>query len=354
MKKKSYTNIVKVLNYIFPIIIGAICSSLGTWLNIETKNIVQIALVVIFSITFSVMLYYDTKREIELDEIIKYSSNTIKFLTMKNIVIQLFAIIAGALCSSLGDWDRKQAGFDIKVTIIIIVAIIYIIFVVVSVKIDDKLNKQREEMLSKIQQINNIYESAIESISYVSHLVIGTLKNQKRDISVNVAEEIAYILCHGLERIIKEYDAADFYITYSKRYDEQYIKTIAYAGKRAQGIPDEFEQVRQIDRDRHMDSIIMKNKERRMILHYDQEEIKNRFYYGNRRDIEYKRYFAIPIWSEREIQGIFQIVYYTESEFLDEENIAEIFSTKILPQYASIARMINELYEDILNIQENT
>ena len=353
MKKKSYTNIVKVLNYIFPIIIGGICSSLGTWLNIEAKNIVQIALIVIFSITFSAMLYYDTKREIELDEIIKYSSHTIKFLTMKNIVIQLFAILAGALCSSLGDWDRKQAGFDIKVIIIIIVAIIYIIFVVVSVKIDDKLNKQREGMLRKIQQINSIYESTIESISYVSRLMMGALKKQKRDISVNVAEEIASLLCHGLERIIEKYDSADFYITYSKRYDKQYIKTIAWAGKCAQGIPYEFKQARQINRDRHMDSMIMKNKEQRMILHYNQEEIKNRFYYEHKRDIEYKRYFAIPIWSEREIRGIFQIVYYTESKFLDEENIAEIFSTKILPQYVSIARMINELYEDILNIQEN-
>ena len=109
--------IIKILNYIFPLIIGALSSYMGTWTHIGKNNILQIVLVFVLSGIFSILLYYDAKAE--LYRLQKFYHNTYsniitRFLILKNIVIQLFAIIIGAVCSSLGNWGKNQSGFFIK------------------------------------------------------------------------------------------------------------------------------------------------------------------------------------------------------------------------------------------------
>lgn len=87
------------------------------------NNILQIIMIFTLSVIFSILLFYDAKTE--LDKLQKsyhnnYSNIITKFLILKNIVIQLFAIIIGAVCSSLGNWDKNQSGFSIKSNILII------------------------------------------------------------------------------------------------------------------------------------------------------------------------------------------------------------------------------------------
>lgn len=320
----------------FPIVIGTICSSIGTWTNVRMKNFLQISSIFVLSIIFSLLLYYDGKKEIEANQIAVNNYLGIKFLMLKNIMIQLFAIIIGALCSSLGEWNSGQIGFKIKLIAIIVSTIIYIIFVTMSVTIDDKNNRKSKTRLEKLKQLNAIYESVIQTIGQISVTAIRDLDK---------VERIAYELCNSLKEILSKYDNGQFYVSYSKRINEKYIETIAYAASDYCVMPKAFCRTRQIKNDMHMDSMMVKKKIQETIVCYSREEINERFYYYDVRDNRYEMYFAIPVWHEEEMQGIFQIMYLTESTLLNDEENIRIFKNNIFPQYASIVGLINEYYE---------
>lgn len=87
---------------------------MGSLTHIGKNNILQIIMIFTLSVIFSILLFYDAKTE--LDKLQKsyhnnYSNIITKFLILKNIVIQLFAIIIGAVCSSLGNWDKINLVF---------------------------------------------------------------------------------------------------------------------------------------------------------------------------------------------------------------------------------------------------
>lgn len=167
--------IIKMLNYIFPLIIGALCSYMGSLTHIGKNNILQIIMIFTLSVIFSILLFYDAKTE--LDKLQKsyhnnYSNIITKFLILKNIVIQLFAIIIGAVCSSLGNWDKNQSGFSIKSNILIILGIIYILFVIYSIYNDEKIDSNIKKYVSNIEMLNEIYENVQTSIVCINHAII--------------------------------------------------------------------------------------------------------------------------------------------------------------------------------------
>ena len=167
--------IIKILNYIFPLIIGALCSYMGSLTHIGKNNILQIIMIFTLSVIFSILLFYDAKTE--LDKLQKsyhnnYSNIITKFLILKNIVIQLFAIIIGAVCSSLGNWDKNQSGFSIKSNILIILGIIYILFVIYSIYNDEKIDSNIKKYVSNIEMLNEIYENVQTSIVCINHAII--------------------------------------------------------------------------------------------------------------------------------------------------------------------------------------
>ena len=53
--------IIKILNYIFPLIIGALCSYMGSLTHIGKNNILQIIMIFTLSVIFSILLFYDAK-----------------------------------------------------------------------------------------------------------------------------------------------------------------------------------------------------------------------------------------------------------------------------------------------------
>ena len=173
--------IIKILNYIFPLIIGALCSYMGSLTHIGKNNILQIIMIFTLSVIFSILLFYDAKTE--LDKLQKsyhnnYSNIITKFLILKNIVIQLFAIIIGAVCSSLGNWDKNQSGFSIKSNILIIFGIIYILFVIYSIYNDEKIDSNIKKYVSNIEMLNEIYENVQTSIVCINHAIIKELEKE--------------------------------------------------------------------------------------------------------------------------------------------------------------------------------
>lgn len=156
------------------------------------NNILQIIMIFTLSVIFSILLFYDAKTE--LDKLQKsyhnnYSNIITKFLILKNIVIQLFAIIIGAVCSSLGNWDKNQSGFSIKSNILIILGIIYILFVIYSIYNDEKIDSNIKKYVSNIEMLNEIYENVQTSIVCINHAIIkeadkSRIKNQPRTVIV--------------------------------------------------------------------------------------------------------------------------------------------------------------------------
>lgn len=55
-------------------------------------------------------------------------------------------------------------------------------------------------------------------------------------------------------------------------------------------------------------------------------------------------YFAIPVYINDEIQGLFQITYFSESTLFNEKENIDFLINKIFPQYISITLLINEIY----------
>lgn len=345
--------IVKFLNYIFPIIIGAICSSLGTWLDIESSNLLQIILIIIFSIIFAVLLYIDAKNDLETYVCLENKGVEINFLLIKNIILQLVAIAIGALCSSLGNWNREQEGFIIKVSFIVIISIFYVLFIIYSIFLEEKRAKENDQRVERLEQLNCIYNSVLESIVNISRTTLYDLKYIKKGNGkekVGYIEKMANVLCEQLYKIIAQYDLGDFHVIYSKKIDNKFIRTIGYAASHGRCIPWHYAKDRRIEKDRAMDSIIMKTKPEEMIIYYNEEEINKKFYIHDTRERKYQMYFAIPVWNQKEIQGVFQVLYFTESTFFNNKQILNEFLKNIFPQYINITVLINELYESYADI----
>ena len=94
----------------------------------------------------------------------------------------------------------------------------------------------------------------------------------------------------------------------------------------------------------------MKTKPEEMIIYYNEEEINKKFYIHDTRERKYQMYFAIPVWNQKEIQGVFQVLYFTESTFFNNKQILNEFLKNIFPQYINITVLINELYESYADI----
>lgn len=347
--------IIKSLNYIFPLIIGALCSYMGTWTHIRKNNILQIIMVFVLSVIFSVLLYYDAKAE--LDKLQKsyhnYYSNIItRFLIFKNIVIQLFAIIIGAVCSSLGNWDKNQLGFSIKTSILFIMGFIYIIFVVYSIYKDEKIDSIIKKYVSEIEMLNAIYENVQASINYVNHIIIRKLEKIQKDVRKGNIEAIGLEhninrLCNELYNTIAKFDKGSLCVSYSKKIDKKSIKTIGFAGNK--DIYGKYTEKRNIDEDNHLDSIIMKINDKSVFICCKKEEIDKLVAYDIGDKNRYYMYFGIPAYFNDEIQGLFQIIYFSESTVFNKRENIEFLINKILPQYISITLLINEIYEIIFS-----
>lgn len=342
--------IIKILNYIFPLIIGALCSYMGSLTHIGKNNILQIIMIFTLSVIFSILLFYDAKTE--LDKLQKsyhnnYSNIITKFLILKNIVIQLFAIIIGAVCSSLGNWDKNQSGFSIKSNILIIFGIIYILFVIYSIYNDEKIDSNIKKYVSNIEMLNEIYENVQTSIVCINHAIIKELeKVQKNIYKVNIdTAGIEYSinrLCNELYNTIAKFDKGSFCVSYSKRIDQKFIMNIGYAGDN--NIFHKNIVKRNIDIDNHLDSKIMKVNNKDIFIYCQKEDINKLFTYGKGYENRYNMYFAIPVYINDEIQGLFQITYFSENTLFNEKENIDFLINKIFPQYISITLLINEIY----------
>lgn len=346
--------IIKVLNYIFPIIIGALCSYMGAWTHIGRNNILQIIMVLVLSVIFSALLYYDAKRELEqLQKAYhnNYSNMITRFIILKNIVIQLFAIVIGAVCSSLGNWDKNQSDFSIKIGIIVIMGIIYIVYVTYTIYKEEEIDSNIKKYVSRIEMFNEIYENVQNSIVYFNNKIIRELEEVQKDIcqwyiKTNGIQQNINRLCINLYDIITKFDKGDFSVSYSKKIDKKFIMTIGYAGRKNHSSHTYMEK-RNIDTDNYLDSRIMKMNKMDVFIFCQKEDIDRLFSYrqgyGDRN--RYYMYFGIPVYTNDEIHGLFQITYYSESTLFNEKENIDFLLNKIFPQYISITLLINEIYE---------
>lgn len=350
-----YMKIIKAMNYIFPLIIGALCSYMGAWTDIGKNNILQISMIFVLSVIFSILLYYDAKRELEqLQKIYhnSYSNMITRYIILKNIVIQLFAIVIGAICSSLGNWDKNQPGFSIKIGIFVMMGIIYIVYIIYSVYKDEKIDRNMKKYVSRVEMLNDIYDNVQKSIVGFTYVIISELEKIQKDISkwyieTNGINHNINRLCNELYNIIARFDEGNFCISYSKKIDKKFIITIGYAGEN--NIPYTYKVKRNIDTDNYLDSKIMKINNKDVFICCHKEDIDRLFTYNKKYGNRYYMYFGIPAYINDEVHGLFQITYFSESTLFNEKENIEFLIDKILPQYISITLLINEIYEIIFN-----
>ena len=81
-----------------------------------------------------------------------------------------------------------------------------------------------------------------------------------------------------------------------------------------------------------------------IFIYCQKEDINKLFTYGKGYENRYNMYFAIPVYINDEIQGLFQITYFSESTLFNEKENIDFLINKIFPQYISITLLINEIY----------
>lgn len=210
-----------------------------------------------------------------------------------------------------------------------------------------KIDSNIKKYVSNIEMLNEIYENVQTSIVCINHAIIKELeKVQKNIYKVNIdTAGIEYSinrLCNELYNTIAKFDKGSFCVSYSKRIDQKFIMNIGYAGDN--NIFHKNIVKRNIDIDNHLDSKIMKVNNKDIFIYCQKEDINKLFTYGKGYENRYNMYFAIPVYINDEIQGLFQITYFSESTLFNEKENIDFLINKIFPQYISITLLINEIY----------
>lgn len=278
-------------------------------------------------------------------------------IIVKNTIIQIFSIIIGGVTSSLGNWDKSQNNYILKIRMLCILGILYTAFVIASIIIDNRIDKVMYEKLYRTRIIKEIYENVLSKLASIDFYVANLLEmsknnSNKKDYYIHEIEKLYFILCSDLYDIISKYDSGKFGVSYSKRIDSKYVSTIAYrtCDMRA---PNFYHKKINLKKCNYFMAKIMNENVKNLsgVVSLNKQEIFENFVCNDYYSIDkYYLYIAIPVVKNKKVDGIFQIVYYTESDLLSNEENLKVFCEKIFSQYIGVVYVIDQLCNLLGNV----
>lgn len=288
------------------IVIGGICSALGSWDFKEDKTfyLKLIALIISVIIYIFFLLYYG-KRE----EDIKKTEEVIE--------------------------DIKKAAEDIK-------------------KMAD-LYKAHNEAYEEL--ISGIMQSCKENANEANEIIHTIIEKNEADLRIWNFNKACFAVCEHIKGLLyKIGDGEDFEVVYS-RLDEKSGSEIyinAYANK-DRNSPFIFKKRRKIQEDKYHDAELFRKKQADYEI-LEKEEIDEIFEYSNREKRrknknKYSLYIAIPVFcNDKKMIGLLQIVCIGKTTLANnnKNNVKEIVSKYFIP-YSFLLLMLHKLEKALIS-----
>lgn len=217
----EYINIKeRIIVSLFPLIIGAICSSMGFWSIDQDYFFVKLIIILALNIIFIILLNMKFK-----DKNYEFSINKD---TLRITFMQISAIIFSALCSAMGDWNNTQNYFILKVLLIITILILYLSITVYCIKKDFDTIKQ----FKQYQKILQMKQNMIIMIDNFEKEVILNMRSIRSDNKVKESQikllEFYDSLCSLILKLLfdLEDNQIDVEVKYMRRIDKSTVQIL--------------------------------------------------------------------------------------------------------------------------------
>lgn len=295
---------------------------------------------------------------------------------LKNAISLLLTVGIGLLGSSMGSWNPStDSYFYIKLTGLIVLSIIFLIFLIFSYKYDkddfhlleekEKIIQHLEQQLIISQNEISVYEKSNLSMAAIFQTsaddINTTANNIKKDnlISLdfwNFKKECKWI-CEKVLNIIEQISINDdnfavsiFQLNPLAKGKSKGITMIAHSSKYG-NTPDVYETPLTYRKNSDFYAIkLFKSEKHESTILIDENEINEKFIYKNDNHPKYSQYIAIPIYCNgNEMLSLLQIVAFENAKIGNTKSEITNKINKYIFPYAQLGLMMFKYEKGLLN-----
>ena len=288
---------------------------------------------------------------------------------VKNILLSVWVLIIGGICSSLGNWDRvNDKWFWIKIVALLFFAVSYMAMLIFystneinNAKVVKLLQHQNKAFEESMIGIISICEQSSQNVNKIIHEIIEegkiNFKIWNFDIGCRlICEKIYNLLCnlHG--------ESKDFAVCYvrlnEKNEKDKEVYMNAFFNQNLSE-PSIHKKMRKIDaKNGYHDLKLFQINKSDIEIVMGKEEIQKIFTYEtNERRLKnqdkYNQYIAIPIFCSKEnggkMVGLLEIVCLHDTAITNSrEELQEIVSKYLVP-YAYLLLLLHKLEKALIS-----
>lgn len=285
---------------------------------------------------------------------------------VKNVLLGVLTLVIGAFCSALGSWDKLTTSFWIKVSIAIILTIIYIVLLIFYSTSEVNERRIKEILEHKVKAYEEIMvgidlickQSASDVNSVIHEIMDEGYFNPKvwnfDKASRGVCWRIYALLGHLSE------GSKDFVVSYVKLEEdtkpEIEISMNAFANQDMHK-PSIYGIKRRIDTDddrNYHDVELFRLGKSDIEVIIGSEKIDEVFSYNSKQDRKknkkkYNQYIAIPVFcNDTKMIGLLEIVCLNETQLgINEVEVREIASKYLVP-YSYLMLLLHKLEKALI------
>ena len=294
-----------------------------------------------------------------------------KFLerpVVKNILLSVWVIIIGGICSALGSWDYKTDDyFEIKIVLLLFFGITYIVMLAYYVTREVNVNKA----LSVIKRQNRAFEEAMIGIisicqqnsQNVNKIIHEVIEEGRINLNIWNFDIGCHLICENIYKLLcklngESKDFAVSYVRLDESEDEENVVYMSAFYNQNLSVPTVHKIRRKIDDENgYYDAELFKRNKSDIEIVMGKEEIQQLFSYKSKESRKknkdkYNQYIAIPVICSKDnggkMVGLLEIICLHNTELAKTENeIREIVSKFFVP-YAYLLLLLHKLEKAIM------
>ncbi|MBO5938172.1 MAG: hypothetical protein J6Q82_01560 [Clostridia bacterium] len=283
-----------------------------------------------------------------------------KFYDNPRLRAGLSAILTALVSISLavlGNWDSKQEGFWVKVSVFVVLSIVNLSYVIFCAAQDSK----EHALIAELKRENDVFKKAMSGIisisqensSKINECLHQYLTDGKIDPKVWNYKKACYLLCATIyEFVIKLTKNEKVEISYVKLNENipDEIQLYAYRNQNNQppkllNIPRDFSDKNAIS---YYDMELFQNHCSETDVLYGSDEINNRFFRTReereRNPKKYKEYVAIPVFCDnKKMVGLLQIACLEDCSLAEDKAILKEIANKFFVPYANLFLLLHKM-----------
>ena len=298
----------------------------------------------------------------------KIKNRFIDRTSVKNILLGVWVIIIGAICSALGVWDyENDKHFSGKLILLVFFFITYIIMLAYYATREVNIN----QMAIIMQEQNRAFEVALggmvsicqQSSQNVNRLIHEIIEEGRINLNIWSFDIQCGLICEKIHNFLCELGgkSRDYYVSYIRLdescTEEKMAYMCAYYNKNMER-PSVFKKRRKIDDPNgYYDVQLFANNNSGIVVHSGHEAINDVFNYEpsdkrQRNRKKYNQYIAIPVICEKEnvgkMVGLLEITCLNKTMIANSEDEVKEIASKYLVPYAYFMLLLHKLEKAII------